>query len=94
MSHPKPSGTPQPRRPPASEAPCTAHGGRAPQVKAAAARRVARATLEGEVGRLLAEIGNDPVPDLIDGLLIAVTHCAQMVAVYRVVVTRLHAHED
>lgn len=64
---------------------CLAHGARAPQVRAAAARRVARAELEGEVGRLLEQMGADPVPDLIDGLLIAVEHCARMVAVYRIV---------
>lgn len=67
---------------------CRMHGGGAPQVKAGAKRRLAKVALEGEVGRLLEQMGSDPVPDLIDGLLIAVEHCARMVAAYRIVAGR------
>lgn len=64
---------------------CKIHGGGAPQVRAAAARRVEKAQRDGEIGRLLARLGQDEVPDLIEGLLDAVKRCAQMVAVYGLV---------
>lgn len=80
------TGAPCKNRAIAGGAVCHFHGGKAPQVKAAAARRVAAANLQVTVGALLEQIAHDPVPDLIDGLLIAVDHCARMVAVYRLVV--------
>lgn len=61
---------------------CAYHGA-APQVKAAAARRVARQELEGEVGRRLALQGDVSMPSLLDGLLAVVEHLARLVEVWR-----------
>lgn len=52
---------------------CVAHGGAAPQVKAAAARRLARARLNGDLDQLLGELeveaaGRHPVDVLLDAV--------------------------
>ena len=63
---------------------CATHGGRAPAVKAAAARRIAM----GEVGRLLAEAGNDN-PDPLEGLREELAASGAMVAGLRLLVGEL-----
>lgn len=66
---------------------CQIHGGAAPQVKAAAARRLAERNLNGQIGKLLEELRDQPTPPLIDGLEAAVDHCARMVVALRFVAT-------
>lgn len=61
---------------------CVIHGGRSPQARAAAAHRLQRRHLEGDLGALLAELeldasGRDPV----DALLDAVHRCWAMAKV-------------
>ena len=71
---------------------CAVHGGGAPQVRAAARRRLERERLDGEIGRLLDELEMEhaerhPIEVLID----AVTRSSAMVEVLGSLVGRLDA---
>ncbi len=60
---------------------CRMHGGSAPQVQAAARRRIQRQVVEGSVAALMDELGVDALDDrnLIDDLVDAVRRCRRMV---------------
>lgn len=68
---------------------CRFHGGKSPQALAGAERRLTRQRALGQVGELLAEMGEDPVPDPLTGLEVAYHRAARMCAVLGVLVEDL-----